>query len=183
MPKSALVILADGFEEIEAVSCIDILRRAQIQLTIAGLSDIKIRSARNLIVTADKTLDEIKPEFDACVIPGGGTGAKNIAASKKVLEIIKEMHSKGKLIAAICASPAVVLSPLGILKDKSATCYPGMQELFNDDVAYEEEAVVCDKNIITSRGPATSISFALKIVESLIDKKAAKKIAEDILYS
>ncbi len=182
MPKSALVILADGFEEIEAVSCIDILRRAQIQLTIAGLSDIKIRSARNLIVTADKTLDEIKTEFDVCVIPGGGTGAKNIAASKKASEIIKEMHSKGKLIAAICASPAVVLSPLEILKDKSATCYPGMQELFKNDITYKEEAVVCDKNIITSRGPATSISFALKIVELLIDKKTSEEIAEDILY-
>jgi len=182
MSKSALIILADGFEEIEATSCIDILRRAQIKVTVAGLSDIKIRSARNLIVTTDKMLDELGPDFDACILPGGGTGAKNIAASVKAARIIKEMHQKGKIIAAICASPAIVLYPLGLLRHKSATCYPGMQDTFNDDVSYKNDDVVVDGNIITSKGPATSIGFALKITEILIDKVTAEEIAKDILY-
>ncbi|MDD4909615.1 MAG: DJ-1/PfpI family protein [Candidatus Omnitrophica bacterium] len=171
MPKKAIVILAEGFEEIEAVTPIDVLRRAGVDVIAAGLTDVKIKGSRGLVVVADKKLEESGTDFDACVLPGGSLGAKNLAASDKVRSLLIKMNQEGKIIAAICAAPALVLIPTGILKGKAATCYPGMQDSFGKNTAYKEDDVVVDGNIITSRGPATALSFALAIAEKLCGKE------------
>lgn len=181
MAKRAIIILATGFEELEAVSVIDILRRAGVELTIAGLDSINISSSRNVTIVTDKKFDDVKDEFDACILPGGMPGAMHLSHSKKLGGFIKKMYSKGSIIAAICASPAVVLAPLGILDNKTATCYPGMQNEFPASAKYKEGAVAIDGNLITSRGPATSMDFAYAIVEKLIGKNIADKLRKDML--
>ncbi len=181
MPKRALVILAQGFEEIEAITIIDILRRAGIDVTVSGLNAIEIKGSHGITLIADEKLDTIKEDFQACILPGGLAGAKNLASSEKVNLMIKQMHKNGKIIAAICASPAIVLAPAGILKNKTATCYPGMQDSFGKETIFKEAAVVIDGNIITSRGPATALLFALSIVEILCGKEARDKLKRDTL--
>ncbi|MFH1478254.1 MAG: DJ-1 family glyoxalase III [Candidatus Omnitrophota bacterium] len=181
MNKKAIIILAEGFEDIEAVSVIDILRRAGIGLTVASIGDIKVKASRNTVILADKKLSGAGDDFDALILPGGMPGATNLSRSDKVTLLIENMYKKEKLIAAICASPAVVLAPLGVLNGKRATCYPGMEDTFNKDTSYKNEAVVVDGNIITSQGPATAILFSLKIVEMLVSKEASLKIKKAIL--
>ena len=183
MAKKAIVILADGFEEIEAITPIDVLRRAGVEVTVAGVSDIKVKGSRGLIVEADKKLDEAGMDFDACVLPGGSVGAANLAASLKVKSMIKAMNQNGKMIAAICASPNAVLAPLGILKNRSVTGYPGLTENFGKETVYKEDNVVVDGNIITSRGPATALLFALTIVQELVGKETSEKVKKATLAS
>ncbi len=184
MRKRALIILADGFEEIEAVNAIDILRRAGIEVTTAGINGIKVQGSHGITVIADKLLTSVvKENFDACILPGGSPGAKNLASSEKVNSIIKQMNKNGKIIAAICAAPAIALAPLGILQNKTATCYPGMQEKFSQETIYKEKAVVIDGNIITSRGPGTALPFALAIVEKLSGKKTCKKLKKTAIIN
>ncbi len=181
MPKKAIVILADGFEEIEASRVIDILRRADIDVTIAGLSEAKAKGSHEIEILADKKLDDAGEDFDACILPGGMPGATNLASSQKVNDIIKDFHKKGKLIAAICAAPSVVLAPTGILDGKTTTGYPGMQKGFSKDTSYRQDKVVKDGNIITSQGPATALDFALAIVKSLAGEETADKVAKAVL--
>jgi len=183
MLKKAIIVLANGFEEIEAVTVIDVLRRAKIDITVAGLGDAKIKGSRGITVIADKKLDETGSGFDACIFPGGMPGATNLAASGKVKDLIQKMNSQGKFIAAICASPAILLAPTGILKNKSATCYPGMQDGFEKDTKYKEDSVVVDGNLITSRGPATALEFSLAIVENLVGKETAERVKKATLVS
>ncbi len=184
MRKRALIILADGFEEIEAITVIDILRRADIEVITAGVTDIRIKGSHGITVIADKTLSAAaKEDFDACVLPGGSPGAKNLASSEEVNSIIKEMNKNGKIVAAICAAPAIVLAPSGILRNKTATCYPGMQVNFSRETTYKEAAVVIDGNIITSRGPGTALPFALAIVEKLSGKEACKELKETAIIT
>lgn len=181
MPKRALIILAEGFEEIEATAPIDILRRAQVEVIVAGLNNKEICGAHGIKINADILLEEFRQDADALILPGGSPGAENLSKSKKVSELIKAMFKGNKIIAAICASPALVLEPTGILKNKKATCYPGMEKLFSQDVQFCQEAVVRDGNIITSRGPATALPFALAIVEALVDKTTADALGERVL--
>lgn len=181
MAKKVIIVLANGFEEIEAVTAIDILRRAGIEVTVAGLGDTKARGSRGLNVIADKKLDDAGFDFDAAVFPGGVQGAANLAGSQKVKGLIEKMLQDKKIIAAICASPAILLAPMGILKNKSATCFPGMQESFGKETLYREENVVLDGNIITSRGPATALEFSLKIAEKLAGKETADRVRKALL--
>ena len=181
MTKKALVILAEGFEEIEAVTSIDILRRSGVKVTIAGLNNLKIKGTNGINIIADRIMEEITPDFNACILPGGLPGANNLASSKKVKSLILEMNNQGKTIAAICASPAIVLAPWKILDNKKATCYTGMNKNFGSATTFVEENVVIDGNIITSRGPATSLLFALKIAEELTDKESSEKLKKSIL--
>ncbi|MCK5288718.1 MAG: DJ-1/PfpI family protein [Candidatus Omnitrophica bacterium] len=181
MTKKALVILAEGFEEIEAVTSIDILRRSGVEVTIAGLNNLMIKGANGINIIADKIMEEITPNFDACILPGGLSGAKNLASSEKAKSLILDMNNQGKIIGAICASPAIVLAPWRILDNKKATCYTGMNKNFGSTTTFVEENVVVDGNIITSRGPATSLLFAFKIVEELTDKESSDKLKKSIL--
>lgn len=188
-----VVFLADGFEEIEALSPVDYLRRAGVDvITVAVTSsdpqDKKIvKSSHNIRVFADTTLEEFLSSSegrlpDAVFLPGGGNGAKNLAASKEVAEICKKCFAEGKLVSAICASPAVVLSPLGILKDKNWTCYPGMEETDVDPENVENSThcagvpFVSDGNLVTGAGPGASEQFAMELVRILAGEDIAKKV-------
>ncbi|MFQ5952664.1 MAG: DJ-1/PfpI family protein, partial [Candidatus Omnitrophota bacterium] len=115
-------------------------------------------------------------------LPGGLPGAENLSKSAKMKDLILAMNSKNKIIAAICASPALVLAPLGVLKGKRAACYPSMEENFSPEIEYAEENIIQDGNIITSKGPATAFSFALKIAENLVGKDTADTVGRQMLY-
>ena len=183
MAKKAIIILATGFEEIEAASVIDILRRAGIETTVAGLDGINITGSHGITIAVDKKLSDLKPDFDAVILPGGMPGALHLHNSSEVNNFIKDMNSKGALITGICAAPAVVLAPIGILDNKAATCYPGDQGDFGKSTRYKNKPVVVDGNIITSQGPATVMEFAFAIVEKLIGKNAVKKLKKHTLAS
>jgi protein deglycase len=183
MNKKALLILADGFEEIEALTPADILRRADISVTTAAVNQLKVTGAHKIIVIADKILDKNDTQYDICILHGGTPGVANLAASPLVKSIVTTMYRDGKYIAAICAAPARVLAPLGILDGKKATCFPGCETNFSPSTTYLEQDVVIDGNIITSRGAGTSIAFALAIVEQLRGKEIADKISKAIVSS
>ena len=183
MSKKAIIILADGFEEIEAITVIDILRRAGIEVAVRGLGSEKVKGSKGVVIVTDKMLQGNETGYDVCVLPGGMPGAENLAVSDKVKNLLLDMNDKGKIIAAICAAPAIVLAPLGILDDKTATCYPGMEQGFSDSTEYSKDEVVVDGNIITSRGPATALKFAIAIVESLCGQVIAQKIASATLQT
>lgn len=182
MSKKALIILADGFEETEATVPIDILRRAEVDVTVAGLDGEMIAGAHGLSLVTDILFDEYSGMPDVVIFPGGMPGAENLANSIKVKDMVLKMNKEGRLVAAICASPALVLGPTGILNGKTATCYPGMEESFSPEVTFSSDAVVQDGNIITSRGPATAFSFGLKIAENLVGKEKAEMVGKGMLY-
>jgi 4-methyl-5(b-hydroxyethyl)-thiazole monophosphate biosynthesis len=181
MSKKALVLLAEGFEEIEALSPVDILRRAGVSVTTAGIGGTMVKGSHNMIVQADMDFERYNDTPDVLIIPGGSKGAENLAASSRVKMLIRTMDSGKKLIAAICASPAIVLGPMGILNGRKATCYPGMEEVFPPEVMFVNGSVVQDGHIITSRGVATALDFSIKILESLIGKDTADMIARNVL--
>jgi 4-methyl-5(b-hydroxyethyl)-thiazole monophosphate biosynthesis len=178
----ALVILAPGFEEIEAVTVIDVLRRCGIKVTIAGLSPNLVEGAHSIKIIPDKSIEQVHMrDFDAVVLPGGSPGFKNLRQDERVLHIIRRTSDSGKLVTAICAAPAV-LSDAGVLKNRKCTIYPGMEsEVEKEGSEVLEDFVVVDDNVITSRGPATALPFALKIAEKLVGKEIAKSIKKKTL--
>jgi 4-methyl-5(b-hydroxyethyl)-thiazole monophosphate biosynthesis len=195
MEKKALVLLADGFEDVEAVTPVDYLRRAGIEVSTVSISESLTVTSKwgGIKMIAATTLTEIAKQgggWDAVILPGGMPGTANLAASKETGSFIKDMAAAGKLVCAICAAPALVLAPLGLLAGKKFTCYPGMEEKVNAtccdatscaDSKWSEERVVIDGNIITSRGAGTAGEFAIAIIEKLLDKAAAQKIADAVL--
>jgi protein deglycase len=184
MAKKAIVLLADDFEDVEAITPIDYLRRAGIEVTTVSISKNLTVTSRwgQIKVTAETTLAQIagQSNWDAVIVPGGMPGAANLASSKETSALLKEMSSAGKLICAICASPAVVLSPLGLLDGKNFTCYPRMEEKVTTG-KWSGERVVIDGNIITSRGAGTAGEFAIAIINKLLDEATGRKIAEAVL--
>jgi 4-methyl-5(b-hydroxyethyl)-thiazole monophosphate biosynthesis len=173
-----MVPLAEGFEEIEALTIVDVLRRAGIKVDTVGIVSSMVTGAHGVRITADKKLIEIKPEeYDAIVLPGGNPGYKNLAKSARITEILQKMNEEGKLIAAICASPSV-LAKAGILENKRATIYPGME----NELPYPRgDRVVVDGNIITSQGPGTAMEFALKIVEVSLGSNTAMNLKRELI--
>lgn len=181
--KKACVLLAEGFEEVEAITPVDFLRRAGIEVSLLGLGGLEVKGAHGVRVLAEAQLEKLAPEalFDAVVIPGGMPGATNLAKSEAVKALILRHFEKGKTVAAICASPAVVLhGACGILKGKRFTGYPGSEEMVTG-ARYAAEKVVVDGNLITSRGPGTAGDFALAIIEALAGKAKADQIAAGTL--
>jgi 4-methyl-5(b-hydroxyethyl)-thiazole monophosphate biosynthesis len=183
MPKTALLILAEGFEEVEAIGPVDFLRRAGVRVTIAGLTDLTVKSARHIGVAADILLKDLKEMPDAVILPGGFSGATNLAKSREVAELVKKMNAAGKVVAAICAAPAAVLAPLGILDGKKATCYPGCESDFSKATVHSMGRVVEDGNIITSQGPGTALEFAFVIAVRLAGKEMAETVRSKMLIS
>ena len=191
MSKNVLVFLAEGFEEVEAITPIDYLRRAGIDVTAAALGrELTVRGARGIRVIADAALDDLAgagklepSSWDAVVVPGGLPGADNLAASKRVGDFLKGMAGAGKLVAAICASPARVLAPLGLLAGKKFTCYPGEEKnvSLSAGAGWKEDRVIVDGNTITSRGAGTAGEFAAAIIGKLAGGEEAKKLADKVL--
>jgi len=191
MTKKALVLLADGFEDVEAVTPIDYLRRAGIEVTAASVSESLTVTSKwgGIKMIAASTLAELAKRktggWDAVILPGGIPGAENLAASKETSSLLKDMAADGKLLCAICAAPALVLAPLGLLSGKKFTCYPGMEEKITAacraDSKWSDDRVVTDGNIITSRGAGTAGEFAVAIISKLLDEDTGKKIAGTVL--
>ncbi|GHV85262.1 DJ-1 family protein [Spirochaetia bacterium] len=188
MGKKALVFLAAGFEEVEAVTPIDYLRRAGIAVTIAAVGqDRLVKGVHGIVFTADTTIGELEKSgglsaaaWDAVFVPGGMPGASNLAACAPAGNFYKAMAAAGKVSAAICASPAVFLAPLGILEGKWFTCYPGMEKQVSSGT-WTSGRVVVDGNLITSRGPGTAADFALALIEKLLGPAEAEKLVKDAL--
>jgi 4-methyl-5(b-hydroxyethyl)-thiazole monophosphate biosynthesis len=191
MAKKALVLLAEGFEEVEAITPIDYLRRAGIEVTVASITDsLTVKGARaGIQVLAESTLVKLAADsavngsWDAVVLPGGMPGAANLAASRETNALLKNMASAGRLICAICAAPAVVLAPLGLLTGKRYTCYPGMEEKVNTDCAGEwsDSRVVVDGSLITSRGAGTAGEFSIAVIKALLGDEEGDKVAKSVL--
>jgi 4-methyl-5(b-hydroxyethyl)-thiazole monophosphate biosynthesis len=178
--KTIAVLLAEGFEEVEAVTPIDFLRRAGVEVITAGVTGKTVTGAHGVPFTADILLKDAPANLDGIVIPGGMPGAANIAKSAEAVTLIQKLFSANKLVAAICAAPGVVLGPNGLLKGKKFTCYPGYEK----DVAgaaFSEDRVVVDGNLITSRGPGTAAAFAIALIDYLAGKDAADKVFKDTL--
>lgn len=177
--KTALVFLANGFEEVEAVTPIDFLRRAGLKVITVGIKNKIVEGAHGIKISADANLEDILSydinKIDALVLPGGMPGAENIAKEEKVLHLIDQLNSYGKIIAAICASPGVILTKTRVLNNKKVTCYPGFEKYF-EAANYCQESVVVDGNIITSRGPGTAAAFSIEIIKKLCDDSIAEKI-------
>jgi 4-methyl-5(b-hydroxyethyl)-thiazole monophosphate biosynthesis len=178
----ALVILAPGFEEMEAVTVIDVLRRCEINVTVAGLSPDLVEGAHDIKIIPDKSIEQVYiRDFDVIVLSGGSPGFKNLRQDERVLHIIRRTSDSGKLVTAICAASAV-LSDAGVLKNRKCTIYPGMESEVEENVGEVlEDFVVVDGNVITSRGPATALLFALKIAERLVGKEIAKGVRKKTL--
>lgn len=173
---SALVLFAEGSEELEAITIVNILRRGGIHTTLAGLSDGALRGSRGIVIVPDTTLDAVlNQDFDLVVLPGGQPGTRNLKADPRVLQLLQRFTAQGKFIAAICAAPAV-LAEAGLLDGKQATCYPSCLDGY-PTVKLQASAVVEDGNFITSRGPGTAMDFALVLVERLTNASTRQTVA------
>lgn len=178
--KSVLVLLAQGFEEIEAITPIDLLRRAGAKVTVATLKEDRATGAHGITIVSDTTLEKLGDQlFDCVVLPGGGEGAENLAASAAVLKKVIQVAQEG-VVAAICAAPAVVLGKTGLLEGKKVTGYPTTEELV-EELVFEEEAVVVDGDLITAKGPAFAVDFALAIIAKLFGNEKEQAIRAEIL--
>ncbi|KAK0600409.1 hypothetical protein LWI29_014660 [Acer saccharum] len=179
-----LVPIANGSEEMEAVMIIDILRRAKANVVVASVEDkLEIVASRKVKLVADMLLDEAaKLSFDLIVLPGGLGGAQAFANSEKLVNLLKKQKESNRPYGAICASPALVLEPHGLLKGKKATAFPAMCGKLSDQSEVENRVVV-DGNLITSRGPGTSMEFALAIVEKFFGRNKALELAKIMLVS
>lgn len=173
-----LVPLAEGFEEIEAVTIIDILRRAGIETVTAALKSNPVTGAHNISINADKILDE-NENFDIIVLPGGMPGSSNLKDDARIIKIIKKISKSGGITAAICAAP-IVLSKAGVLKDKKFTCYPGYEEEITGG-KFTDDPVVTDGLIVTAKGAGCAPLFALKIVELVKGIDTAQKLKKQIM--
>lgn len=183
--KRSYLFLATGFEEVEAIAPVDALRRAGMEVTVVAINKERlVTGANGITVAADEVLAGVNLEdADWLICPGGMPGATNLRANEVLCEALKAHYDKGGRIAAICASPAVVLATLGILKGKKATAYPGFEEQLKEAGAtHVEGRVVVDGNIITANGPSSALPFAYAIIKETLGEEKADEIASGMLY-
>ena len=179
------VFLADGFEDVEALIPIDVLRRGGVDVTTVSITDFPlVQSAHGVNVEADIMFEQGDfTDADLLFLPGGMPGASNLFEHKGVCKAIVDQHMAGKKVAAICASPAVVLAPLGILEGKKATCYPGFESvLAENNATYTGNLFTVDGNVTTGEGPAAAFPFAYELLAQLVNKQTADQIAEGMRF-
>lgn len=176
------LLLADGFEEVEAITPIDILRRGDVKVvTYSITNDLCVCGGHNIMTDADDCLSNANFEkIDGVILPGGLGGTENLWKNEEVQSLLEQMNEEGKLICAICAAPSI-LGKKGYLDGKKFTCYPGFEKYAESGI-YTGENVVCDGNIITSKGMGTAMDFALAILAHIKDEETAKKVAESVMY-
>lgn len=181
LKPNVLIAVADGTEEMEATTSFDLLVRGGANVILASVTHSKnVVCSRGLKLTADKLIgDCIHQDWDLIVCPGGLPGSQHLSDSEIFIKLLKHQDVEGKLIGAICAAPAIVLSKHGLLKDKNATCYPD-SKLISKIQHYVDEEVVVDGNIITSRGPGTAINFSLRLVEILFGEAQANRVKNQL---
>lgn len=179
----AYVFLADGFEDVEALIPIDVLRRGGVDVTtVSIMGDNTVETAHGVRVIADTLIEEVDvSDADLLFLPGGMPGASNLYDNQRVREAVRTQADKGKKVAAICAAPAVVLAQLGILDGKRATCYPGFEQMLSN-ATYTGELFTVDGNITTGEGPAAAFPFAYELLAQLVDKQTAGQIAEGMRF-
>jgi 4-methyl-5(b-hydroxyethyl)-thiazole monophosphate biosynthesis len=188
MSKKILVPIANGTEEIEAVTIIDGLRRADADVTVASVEDaLQVTASRGVKLVADLSIDDCVTErgasiapYDLIALPGGMPGAEHLRDSEPLTMLLKRQQQEGRLYAAICAAPVVVLQYHGLLVGRRATCHPAFAEQLKNDEAVEQRVVV-DGPCITSRGPGTALEFTLKLIELLYDTQKAQEIGKHML--
>lgn len=163
--KKTAVIIAPGCEEGEALTIVDIFRRAELHCEMAGLCAIQITGAHGITMMCDRIADETLREYDMIVLPGGYEGTDAMAGDETLLSVLKDMDKDAKLIGAMCAAPCV-LDKAGILRDRRFTCYPGVRDKITSGI-YVNEKTVRDENIITGQGPAMAWAFAYRLVDAL----------------
>lgn len=175
-----LIPLAQGCEELEAVTIVDILRRAGIQVITAGLEAGPVRASRGTVLMPDTTLeDALQNEFDMIVLPGGMPGSEHLKNDKRVIAALQKMAADGKYTAAICAAP-MALHAAGLLQDRKATSFPGVLDAMPGSHTYMNDRVVVDGRIVTSKGPGTAMDFALTLVELLVGKSKRDAVESDL---
>ncbi|KXT74100.1 DJ-1/YajL/PfpI superfamily [Streptococcus sp. DD10] len=162
--KKVALLLATGFEEIEALTVVDVLRRASISCDMIGFEN-EVTGSHGICIQVDRLFEVGLHDYDMLVLPGGMPGATNLRDNPRVIETLKQFELEEKYIAAICAAP-IVLDQAGILKGKSFTCYDSVKEQISDGI-YQKETVVKDRKLITSRGPATALAFSYELVTTL----------------
>lgn len=180
--KTAVVIFADGFETMEALIPVDILRRLNVSTIIAGLDKLEIVSAQGVKIYADAVLNATMNLPDVIVIPGGMPGAENIGSSVVAENFVRAQNERNGLIAAICAAPVKALARWNLLSNKRATCFSSCVADFPTSVKHVDEAVVVDGNIITSQGAGTTFAFAYKIGEILFDAPTINDLQKRMMY-
>ncbi len=184
--KTSYIFLAPGVEEVEATATVDALRRASIDVVTVAVGDnLQVKGATGQILVADSLISDVDTEdADWLIIPGGDPGAQNLASDSSLRDKIVDHVRKNGRIASICAGPAVVLAPLGVLKGKKATCYPGLGDAINANGGqYVEQTVVVDPGLISSEGPGTTLPFAIEIIRATKGDKAAEAVASGMLVS
>lgn len=180
MKKKAYVLLAEGFEEVEALTVVDYLRRAGIEVqTLSITADKTVAGSHRIPVVADALFAERSDDFDLVVLPGGLPGAENLRDCTELIELLQKADEQGKLIAAICAAP-IILEKAGLTAGRKGTSYPGFEEQLSY-AEYLDEIVVVDQHLITSRGPAAAVYFALTLIELLLGKAKREEIADGLL--
>ncbi len=178
MTKRILVPLAEGFEELEAVTVIDLLRRARFEVIVAGLREGAVKASRGTVILPDDSLDAVLDvSFEMVVLPGGLPGSDHLNEDIRIRNLLQKLDAEGKWLAAICAAPKVLASA-GVLKGRKATSYPGVLESLaeTENILLSSEPVVRDGNVITSRGPGTAMDFALELIEVLAGKERRDEV-------
>lgn len=181
--KTSYIFLADGFEEIEALTVVDILRRAGMQVVSVAIADSStVTGAHGIPVKADALIADLDiKDSEWLICPGGMPGATNLAQCSALTSLLTDTFHAGRKIAAICAAPAVVLAPLGILDQRDATCYPGFEQLCPRAILHDKPVVTTD-TLITANGPAAAMPFALAIVKNTLGEAKAKEIGQGLLF-
>lgn len=180
--KKANIYLAEGFEELEAVAIIDILRRGGVKVNLVSIDGKEtVKGAHNISFVTDFGLDNMERDIDANILPGGMPGSDNLFMSNRLKSYFSEFIKEGSIIAAICAAPGV-LGRWGMLNGKFATSYPGVEKLLSG-AKLKDENVVVDGNFVTSKGPGTAIIFALEILSMLEGKNISDKVKKEMLVS
>jgi 4-methyl-5(b-hydroxyethyl)-thiazole monophosphate biosynthesis len=176
-----LVPLADGFEEIEAVTVIDVLRRADLEVTVAGLKPGSVRGSHGIVLTPDAELGALDlNQFTMIVLPGGMPGTRNLMADERVLALVRRLHAEGKRTAAICAAP-LVLHAAGVIRGVAVTSHPSVQKELAGALVKDSPRVLQTGTVITSQGAGTALEFALALVGDLLGSKRAEELGRSMI--